>query len=133
MGVPDESSILWKSTDTGVNYTSLHNFGSTVWRFDIARSNPDVIIVYTDQGLYKTTNGDSSWNPLPSPPGVTYSKNLFSDISIDLSDEKVVFLTVTNRYTNVTNCTLFKSTDGGSTWNNYTGSIGNDRATYLCN
>lgn len=67
MGVPDESSILWKSTDTGVNYTSLHNFGSTVWRFDIARSNPDVIIVYTDQGLYKTTNGGSSWNPLLSP------------------------------------------------------------------
>lgn len=131
-GNTDESSILWKSTDTGVNYTSLHNFGSTVWRFDIARSNPDVIIVYTDQGLYKTTNGGSSWNPLPSPPGVTYSKNLFSDISIDPSDEKVVFLTVTNRYTNVTNCTLFKSTDGGSTWNNYTGSIGNDRATYLC-
>jgi hypothetical protein len=73
-GNTDESSTLWKSTNTGVNYTSLHDFGSTVWRFDIAKSNPNVIIVYTDLGLYKTTNGGGSWSPLPAPSGGTYSQ-----------------------------------------------------------
>ncbi|THU30237.1 PKD domain-containing protein [Niastella caeni] len=112
-----DSNILWKSVNNGISYTALHDFGSKVWRFDIARSNRNVLYVCTKNGIFKTTDGGQGWTSLTLPTGVTY--NYYNaDIAVDQLNENIVFLCMRH---GIEGQKVFKSINGGATWVNYTG------------
>ena len=110
---------LWKSTNSGGNYLSLKDFGSKVWRFDISRSNPNVMYVCTQSnGIQKTTDGGVNWSQINLPSGVNYAY-YNADISVSHTNADEVMFSM--RYGSATN-KVFKSIDGGITWANITGS-----------
>jgi hypothetical protein len=120
-------NTLWKSVNHGVSYSALHDFGSKVWRFDIARSNQKVIYVCTQNGIYKTTDGGASFTALSLPAGVTYSF-YNADIAVDQLNENVVFICMANGEASQK---VFKSTNGGTSWANYTGMLTGERIAFI--
>lgn len=120
-------NVLWKSVNHGNSYVALHDFGSKVWRFDIARNNPDVIYLCTESGVFKTTDGGASWTTLSLPAGVSYSY-YNADISVDQLNENVVFLCMAQ---GDAGNKVFKSTNGGAAWTNYTASLTDAPIAYI--
>ena len=119
-----KSNSLWKSQNNGYSYIELKNFGSAVWRFDIARSNPDIMIVCTTGGIFKTTDAGASWVQLTLPPGVNY-QYYNSDIAISPTNDQQIWFSMAQ---GAGDSKAFKSADGGSTWINYTGTVLNAKA-----
>lgn len=109
---------LWKSTNKGSSYIQLKDFGSNVWRFDIARSNPDVIFLCATNGVYKTMDGGINWTAVALPSGIPYAY-YNSDISVNPTNENEVWLAMAQGNASAK---VLKSTNGGASWVNYTGS-----------
>ncbi|OQP58299.1 hypothetical protein A3860_08250, partial [Niastella vici] len=120
-------NILWKSINRGVSYSALHDFGGRVWRFDIARSNSNVMYLCAENGVYKTTDGGASWTTLSLPSGVTYSF-YNADIAVDQLNENTVFLCMAQ---GDAGNKVFKSINGGADWTNYTGSLTNAPIAFI--
>lgn len=118
-----KDNSLWKSENYGQSYNEIKNFGSAIWRFDITRTNPDVIYACTTNGIYKTTNNGSSWVQLTLPAGVPWSY-YNSDIVVNPANENEVWLCMANA--SPAN-KVFRSTNGGSSWVNYTGALLNNK------
>ncbi len=119
-----QGSILWKSNNSGASYSALHDFGTgrKVWRFDIARSNYKVIYVCVSNGIYKTTDGGSTWLALSIPGTYQYYN---TDIVIDpLNENNVYFCQAQGSAAQK----VFSSTDGGAIWTNITGTVLNNKA-----
>lgn len=110
---------LWKSENYGLSYVELKNFGSAVWRFDIARSNPAVMYVCATGGIFKTIDGGVNWTKLTMPSGVTY-QYYNTDITINPANENEVWFCMAQ---GSSANKVFKSTNGGSSWVNYTGTM----------
>lgn len=106
-----------KSTDGGVNWT--HSYPSTtepgLWVysscFAIDPTNTDIVYLasvwsigytYPDK-LFKSTDGGTSWNDITPDQGID-----FKDILIDPSDPNRVYTT--------TNSGIYRSGDGGNSW-----------------
>jgi len=123
-----QGNALWKSVNNGASYTSLYDFGTQAWRFIIARSKPDVIYLCTTGGIFKTTDAGSTWSQLSLPAGVAY-QYYNTDITVNPLDENEVYFcmakgTAANK--------VFKSSDGGASWINYTGTkLNNKYIAYL--
>jgi photosystem II stability/assembly factor-like uncharacterized protein len=115
---------LWKSENYGLSYTELKNFNAAVWRFDIARSNPSVLYLCATNGIYKTNDGGSTWSQLLMPSGVTY-QYYNTDIAVNPANENEVWFCMAN---GASSNKVFKSTNGGSTWSNYTGTLLNGKS-----
>ena len=111
-------SILWKSNNAGRSYSALKNFGAgdEVWRFDMPLSNVEVMYVLTKNGIYKTIDNGINWTGLSLP--VTY-QYYNADIAVNPANENEVYISMAN---GGVNDKVFKSTDGGQSWSNYTGS-----------
>ncbi|NDC42317.1 MAG: PKD domain-containing protein, partial [Chitinophagia bacterium] len=121
-------SVLWKTTNNGMSYAALYNFGNgnTVWRYDIARSNYDVMYLCATNGVYKTTNGGTSWTNLSLPVTYYYYN---SDIVVDPLDANRVYLCMANG--DSTNKVLM-SANGGTSWTNITGAaLKNKKVAFL--
>lgn len=117
-----EGSSIWKSTDAGITWQELNNFGADgrTLEIDISRSNPDYIyVVFKPDGtsarsIYRTTNGGSTWSQLANVP--TNNRN---KLEISLNPENENELWVSCNDGNNSN-KVFKTLDGGSTWVNMT-------------
>ncbi len=112
-----KDSILWKSANSGASYTALHNFGAgnKVWRFEISRNNPKVIYVCANNGLYKSTDARTSWSTLTLP--VAWS-SYNTDVAINPLNDSEVYVCMANA---ASANKVFRSTNGGTTWTNITG------------
>ena len=112
-------SALWKSLNAGASYSALHSFGNgnKVWRFDIARSNYNVMYVTTTNGLFKTIDGGNTWTQLTIP--VTYHYYNTDIVVNPLNENNVVFCMANGGNPNK----VFESGNGGTTWTNITGSM----------
>ncbi len=123
-----KDSILWKSTNSGASYTSLHSFGlgNKVWRFEVCRKKPSVIYVLTTTGIKKTTDGGTTWSSLTLPATWSYYN---SDVATNPLNENEVYVCMGN---GSAGNKVFKSTDGGSTWTNITGStLNNQKVAFI--
>ncbi|MEI6090912.1 MAG: LamG-like jellyroll fold domain-containing protein [bacterium] len=123
-----KDSTLWKSSNNGSSYIALHNFGNgnRVWRFDIARSNPDVIYVCANNGVYKTSDAGTTWNQLTLPTGYYFYN---TDIVVNPVDDNEIYLCIPH---NPATDKVLKSSDGGVTWDNITGTaLNNSTVSYL--
>ena len=120
---------ILKSTDGGTTWTRLGSatFGSsTITKIIINETNPNIILASTNSGvtdsgtnacnliptgsilgIYRSTNGGSNWSLVkPLSMGV-------DDMVIDPTNSQIVYAAAESD-------TIYKSTDGGLTWNSLT-------------
>jgi photosystem II stability/assembly factor-like uncharacterized protein len=122
-------SVLWKTTDDGTTWTSIKNFGNgnTIEAVKVAWTDPNVIYVstnlglYTTKKLYKSVNGGTSWTEI-TPSSATIGNNTTMNFRIAVSgtDANTLWIALTHRYNWYTGdgYKVLMSTDGGSTWTN---------------
>ncbi|MBK9525789.1 MAG: PKD domain-containing protein, partial [Bacteroidetes bacterium] len=124
-----EDSILWRSNNSGQSYSAFKNFGSgdVVWRFEIARSNVNVMYVLTENGIYKTADNGTTWTTLTLPVAYQYYN---ADVAVNPEDENEVYICMANGNANEK---VFKSTNGRANWTNYTGTALNGKYIYALN
>ena len=123
------SKDLWKSIDNGKSYSILFSFQTNIWRFDISRTNPNIFIVCTTGGIYKSIDAGITWTLKSLPSGVSYTY-YNSDIVINPSDEKNIYFCMSSNP--ISSNKVFQSNDGGDSWINITQSTLNSlKVAYL--
>ncbi|MCG8305887.1 MAG: PKD domain-containing protein [Cytophagales bacterium] len=121
-----QDNKLWKSTDAGISYSVLKTFGTNandkILHIEIARSNPDVMYcaqrpaTWSAGTIWKTTDGGINWVALTPPDTQAhFSRNMFLQVSP--LDENVLWVGL--RY-GPAGKKIYKSTDGGVSWENLT-------------
>ena len=122
-----EGNAFWKSVDGGISYDMLFDFGDKVRYLQISYSNPDVL--YADvvgKGLYYTIDGGSSWILKPSLTSGLYGTSYWKGrtfVAISPYDENTIYACLQNGTWSSDIGKIFRSTDGGDTWDNWTGSL----------
>ncbi len=121
---------IYKSTDGGKNWTYAGLRGSQhIGRIITHPENPDVAWVASMgplysmndvRGIYKTTDGGASWQKKLSPPDSTG----VIDLVMHPENPEVLWATTWQRFRQAWNfqeagegSAIYKSTDGGQTWN----------------
>ncbi len=118
-----------KSTNYGLSYVVVKDFATKVWRFDIARSNPNYIYLCTQNlGIQKTVDGGATWSTLNLPAGVVY-EFYNTDIAVNPLNENEVYFSMRN---GTAANKIFKTINGGATWTNITGTaLNNKEISYI--
>ncbi|MBP8238376.1 MAG: T9SS type A sorting domain-containing protein [Saprospiraceae bacterium] len=124
---------LWKTTDNGLSFTPIFthvNSDARVRYIEVSRSNPDFIYITvylpspsTDGQLWKTENGGTTWALCANPGTLTSSERRFSKITMSGTDHNTLWWAFR---TGPNGQKIFKSTDGGATWINWTTSTLNN-------
>ncbi|MCX6267920.1 MAG: discoidin domain-containing protein [Bacteroidetes bacterium] len=122
-----EGTGFWKSTDMGVTWDLLYNFPDRVRYLQISFSNPQVF--YADilgRGLCKSIDGGMTWEfkpSLTSPPygSANWKGKIF--IAISPSNENLVYACLQNGTWSADIGKVFRSSNGGDTWEDWTGSL----------
>ncbi|HZJ01555.1 MAG TPA: glycosyl hydrolase [Gemmatimonadaceae bacterium] len=124
---------VWKSTDAGKTWDYV-GLGDTrqIGRIRVHPKNPDVVYVAalghvwgpnTERGVFKSENGGKSWRR------ILYQSDSAGaiDLAMDANDPNTLYAAFWHAYrqpwklvSGGTGSGLFKSTDGGETWNNIT-------------
>lgn len=123
------NNLLLKTEDNGVSFQTIHTFADDVAAVEIAPSNLNVIYVTTYQDwwgnkrVWRSVDGGQTFSNI-TPPNSLLSGELWVpyDIAVSASDENEIWLARTSQYSdypNLNNKNVFKSTDGGTTWTNY--------------
>ncbi|MEW5871094.1 MAG: hypothetical protein AB1894_17600 [Chloroflexota bacterium] len=120
---------LWRTNDvktantntTGPSWASIKSsIGSNISAIAIAQGNSDLIWVGHNNGnVYKTTNGtvaSPTWTQVDNNPTALPNRYV-SRITIDPNNTNIVYVT----FTGFSAGNVWRTTDGGSTWNNISG------------
>jgi photosystem II stability/assembly factor-like uncharacterized protein len=133
-GIPDQPNTyyigavdggVWKTTDGGLQWTPLFNHEpvASIGAIAIAPSDPDVIYVGTGEeaprgdisfgdGVYKSTDGGKTWTDV----GLKDSKQI-GKIVVDPRNANIVYVAAEGDiYGPNAQRGVFRSTDGGKTW-----------------
>ena len=139
-GIPGNKNIIyasfatggfWKTTDAGENWMPLTDKLGTlsIGAFALAPSNPDIIYLGTGEanifraslpgmGAYKSTDGGKTWSSI----GLTNTGTI-ARILVHPTDPNTVFVAAGgNEWSYNNDRGVFKTTDGGKTWNRILGS-----------
>lgn len=127
------SGGIWKTIDGGQNWQDIgHDLPSgTFGAIAIDPNNPDIVYagsgesifmtnfnIYPGSGLYKSTDGGQNWNVITDGFGTV---TFFSDLAVSPYNSNVVIASLcqgsTYCGTNLSNKGVWKSIDGGVTWN----------------
>ncbi len=122
---------IWKTTDGGSTWTDISGIFSrlTFGAIAIDPNSTNTVfagtgesrwlfnnVTYEGNGLYKTTDGGSSWTRITNGFG---SSTQFSDIVVNPGNSNVVLAALGSgnwNYGNQSNEGIWRSTDGGATW-----------------
>ncbi len=111
---------VYKSTNFGTTYTSLHDFGADANQLAVAENNANLILVSVNSALHKSTNGGVSFSQIGS--GIL-PNNFIHDIAFDPQDDNT-FIVVYNSPFNLSNRVMI-TRDGGSTFQSITYNLNN--------
>ncbi len=124
---------IYKSTDGGKTWQhfGLESTG-TIARIVIHPEDPNIVYVAasgnewtpnSDRGVYKTTDGGTTWMPIFQKDDLTGA----IDFDMDPSDPNTLYASMWQRVRkrwndprtedHYTGCSIYKSTDGGENWN----------------
>jgi hypothetical protein len=118
-------SVVFKSTDAGVNFTASAAFGGPDDCNDLAIAPSNANILYASKGsnLFKSTNNAASFTAVSGMPG-----HYITDIAIHPTDPNQVWVSFSNYTAGVK---VYFSANGGITWVNVSGSLPNLPANAL--
>lgn len=119
------SGGLWRSDNNATTWTPLfdHESAITIGHFAVSLRNPDLLWVgtgesnssrssYAGTGVFKSIDGGKSWQNM----GLADSHHI-SRVLIDPDNDDVVYVSVIGHlYTKNEERGVFKSTDGGKSW-----------------
>ena len=125
---------LYKTTDNGFTYEELYDFGVDLAAMDLCLASPNVLYACTfpewweTKRIYRSMNGGSTWIEVTPPASVLNNADLWIpyDIAVDPIDPMKVWIVRTsmyNGYPNYNNYQVFRSDNGGATWNNISGTM----------
>ena len=122
-----EGNAIWLSEDAGMSYTMMHDFGQKVRYLEMSYDN--AFVLYADVvgiGLVKSEDGGYTWQNKPSltnaPNGnPNWSGRLF--FALSPTDENTLYACLQNGTWSSHIGRVFKSTDGGDSWEDWTGSL----------
>ena len=126
---PTDPSILYcafknvyRSDNRGTVWTKLTenmSGGVDFQSLEVAPSNPDYIYAATENQIWKTTDAGTTWVNIKSglPSGI-----ILTDIAISSDDPELVWVTFSGFSPGVK---VFRSGNGGQTWQNITGNLPN--------
>ena len=120
---------LLVSRDAGANFDILYTFPGTVdnevYDIEISRSNPQIMYCSqwdgTDDSIWKTTNGGTSWTKLTALP--LPNNNDRVKMALSSTDPNVLWVSVTYGSNGKK---VYKTIDGGLTWINLTTALLNN-------
>ncbi|RUA07595.1 MAG: hypothetical protein DSY82_07885 [Flavobacteriia bacterium] len=122
-----EGNNIWKSTDMGVTFESLHTFQGKVLCMQMSITNPDVI--YADiegRGLYRSDDQGVTWtykSALSDNSNGGSKMKGRTNLVISPYDENTIYACYSNGTWTADKGKVFRSTDGGDTWTNWTGDV----------
>ncbi len=110
---------IWKSTNAGASWTNLFDDFPQIGVSGIAidPENPNIIYIATGDddaadsysvGVFKSTDGGSSWSATAFGPEQTDVSTLMNEITIDPADSDILWV--------ASNVGLYKSVDAGASW-----------------
>ena len=124
---PNNYNIIWaattegtfKSTDAGQTWNQVHNI---LMATDIAINPTNGIIVYeacgnlnsSGNGIYRTTNGGTTWTELTNGLPTNYGGKAL--LQIYQADPQIIFASIGNGSETGAGTWLCKSTNGGDNW-----------------
>ena len=132
-GRPDEAYFgavgggLWKTTDAGINWSPVTDFkitSASVGAVAVSETNPDLVFIGTGEtcirgnimpgdGVYRSRDAGETWEHIGFGDVDAISK-----IRVHPTNPDIVFAAVFGKYgANSEERGLYKSTDGGDTWN----------------
>ena len=123
---------VWKSTDGGSSFNLLHDFGKGVWQMQISRTNPN--IMYADvegDGLYRSADGGNTWVAKPALTQDPYGYDWWQgNLSMVVSpfNENVLYACPQQNWPDNSR-KIFRSADGGDTWQDWTTATIHDYGT----
>jgi PKD repeat protein len=129
-------AALWKTTNGGLSWELIHDFGgSKIVQVKVSRTNPDVIYVTHRQNgsvwkIWRTSNQGLNWTDI-TPTQFTSGSNANKAkyIDVDGQDENTVWTVALGGYNSDNR--ILKSTNGGSSWQNLTGSLSGENLTSI--
>ncbi|WP_435262282.1 LamG-like jellyroll fold domain-containing protein [Tenacibaculum sp. nBUS_03] len=101
-----ETSGVYKSTDKGLNWSSIGDFvfnDGSIQSIEIDPTNPEIVYISVGNKLYKTMDGGTNWNVLLNEWNLKITA-----ITINNNNPQIVLV--------AGNSGLKRSTDGGSSW-----------------
>lgn len=103
---------VWKTTDGGITWNAANStMGNTIVGEMVMNSNdPNIILAATEEGIYKTINGGTSWT--------LKIAGKFKDIKLKPTDPTIVYATKMGSTSGSTSALFYRSTDTGNTWTN---------------
>lgn len=107
--VEENTGDIFRSVDNGKTWKPLREMrGKSVRSFDLAPSNPEVMIAGALDGVYRSSDGGEHWS-LISPPNHADIRNIES-VAIDPRSPDVIYVGTWHL--------PWKTSDGGLTWTN---------------
>lgn len=114
---------FYKSTNQGTNWTQLAsnvNGTTKIRQISVCEANTSVIYITTPNGVWKSTNGGTSFSSLNS--GLPTSSASVTNVIVDPTDPNIAFVTFSGYSAGNK---VFKTTNGGTSWQNVSGLLPN--------
>jgi photosystem II stability/assembly factor-like uncharacterized protein len=122
-----EGNGFWKSTDMGKTFNLTYDFGARVRYMELCYSNPDIIYAdIVNKGLYKSEDGGQTWTHKPALTNGDYGTYYWRGktfIAVSPVNENVIYACLQNGTWTADIGKVFKSTDGGDTWEDWTSGL----------
>lgn len=122
-----EGNGFWRSTDAGTSFELLYTFPDRVRYLQVSYSNPEVIYAdVVNNGLYRSSNGGKSWTKKPSLTNGTNGTSYWNGrlfFALSPYNENTIYACLQNGSWSADIGKVFRSKDGGNTWENWTGSV----------
>jgi hypothetical protein len=114
----------WTTQNPGGVFTGAH-----IGQVAISPTNSNTMYAATDNGLYITTNGGTTWAK-PTDPSYTQFGGDVTAVVIDPANAQIVYMAGTG-YVGASNAIIAESTDGGLTWTAANSGVSSNGGSYV--